>query len=158
MECQCRDGVRGRRRCVSISTAPVAAAESDSRAVRGGRAWSGSSTRGVTRGKSHLAKPAWISLGLGLDSAEEPIRLKYEFQKDHRYTLGENQNGLYAILERKFLHDFHAGTFPFQNTGGQPNLGLFIAALSSENLCLNLDRILRPVCPSWPSLPSWLWE
>jgi hypothetical protein len=52
-----------------------------------------------------------------LDFAEEPIRLKYEFEKDHPYTFGENPNGLYAIVERKFLRDFHARTFTFQNRG-----------------------------------------
>jgi hypothetical protein len=57
-----------------------------------------------------------------LDSAEEPIRLKYEFDKDHPYTFGENQNGLYAILERKILRDFHARTFHFPKQGDfQPN-------------------------------------
>jgi len=37
------------------------------------------------------------------DSAEEPNSPKKGSETDHQNTLPENQNGLYAILERIFL-------------------------------------------------------
>jgi len=57
-----------------------------------------------------------------LIALKNPIWWKMDFKKDHQNTFAENQNPLYAILERNFSRDSNPTICSFQNRGVfQPN-------------------------------------